>query len=469
MGFDAGKAKCGRTLFDKIWESHVVAQDGDEAILYIDRHLLHEVTSPQAFDILRLSDLPVRQPGCTVGVADHNTPTWRQERGICGVADPLSREQLLTFERNCSDHGIRHIGLGDPSNGIVHVVAPEQGLVHPGMTIACGDSHTGSHGGIGALGLGIGTSEVAHVLATQTLRLERPRNMRIRVSGQLASGVSAKDLALAIIAQLGSSGGVGHVVEYCGEAVSALSVESRITLCNMSVEAGARAGIIGADARTYEYLRDFCQVDRALLQPSPAHRSDVDAVFGVFVEIDACNITPMVSWGTSVDQSIGIDQTIPDPTNLNIPPSEKAAYLRALDYMGLLPGQPMAGLPVDRVFIGSCTNSRIEDLREVARVVRGKRVSVPAIIVPGSARIAAQAENEGLADIFLAAGFDWRQPGCSMCTAMNGDELAPGERCASTSNRNFENRQGKLGRTHLMSPAMAASAAVQGRIVDCRS
>ncbi|MGH7022212.1 MAG: 3-isopropylmalate dehydratase large subunit [Caulobacteraceae bacterium] len=464
----------GRTLYDKIWDAHLVAGDtGGEAVLYIDLHLIHEVTTPQAFAGLRAAGRGVRRPERTLAVADHNTPTEGQALGVAAVADPEARLQLQTLERNVAEHEIEFFPMGDPRNGIVHVIGPEQGRTQPGMTIACGDSHTSTHGAFGALAQGIGTSEVEHVLATQTLRQAKSKNMRVTFTGVPGPGVGAKDYALALIAKIGTAGGTGHVIEYAGEAVRALSMEGRMTLCNMTIEAGARAGLVSPDGVTFDYLRGRPAAPKAgAWEMAIAHwktlHTDDDAVFDTEVTIGVAELSPMVTWGTSPEDAIPATGQVPDPADFG--EARAAAITRALDYMGLAPGQNIADARIDRVFIGSCTNSRIEDLRAAAEVVRGRTVAshVAAMVVPGSGLVREQAEAEGLDDIFRTAGFDWREPGCSMCLGMNPDRLKPGERCASTSNRNFEGRQGRGGRTHLMSPVMAASAALAGHIADVR-
>ena len=465
----------GKTLYDKIWDAHVVAQDPNgETILYIDLHLIHEVTSPQAFAGLRTAHRKVRRPDLTLAVADHNVPTEGQAKGVDAVADEEARNQLQTLARNVADAGIEFFPMGDVRNGIVHVVGPEQGRSQPGMTIVCGDSHTSTHGAFGALAHGIGTSEVEHVLATQTLRQRKSKNMRVWFDGAPGPGVDAKDFALAMIGRIGTSGGTGYVIEYAGPAIQALSMEQRMTLCNLTIEGGARAGLIAADETTYAYLMGRASVPKAaawemVLNHWKSLRSDLDAVFDREERIDVSVLKPTVTWGTSPEDVVEIDGRVPDPADFE---GDKAQQIqRALDYMGLTPGQPIAEARVQRVFIGSCTNSRIEDLRAAAEIARGRKVAegVYAMVVPGSGLVKDQAEEEGLDEIFRAAGFDWREPGCSMCLAMNPDKLAPGERCASTSNRNFEGRQGRGGRTHLMSPAMAAAAAVTGHITDVRS
>jgi 3-isopropylmalate/(R)-2-methylmalate dehydratase large subunit len=460
----------GRTLFQKIWDEHVVYQDSSgQAILYIDLHLVHEVTSPQAFEGLRLAGRRVRRPDLTVATPDHNVPTT--DRSL-PIADPISRRQVEALRENCRQFGITLFDLHDPRQGIVHIIGPEQGLTLPGMTIVCGDSHTATHGAFGALAFGIGTSEVEHVLATQTLRQFRPKTMQLCVEGQLAPGVTAKDLILYLIGQIGTAGGTGYVIEYTGAAIRALSMEQRMTVCNMSIEAGARAGMIAPDATTYNYLRgrpyapkDF---DRAVVRWEQLV-SDPDAQYDYVRVFDARHIAPQVTWGTNPGQVVPITGRVPDPSEFSDPVERRAAE-RALEYMGLRGGEPITSLKVDRVFIGSCTNARIEDLREAAAVVRGYRVAphVNAMVVPGSGLVRRQAAEEGLDRIFLEAGFEWREAGCSMCLAMNPDRLEPGERCASTSNRNFEGRQGRGGRTHLVSPAMAAAAAIAGHFVDVR-
>lgn len=459
-----------RTLFEKIWDAHLVhAEPGRQSILYIDLQLVHEVTSPQAFEGLRLAGRKVRRPERTVAVPDHNVPTTSR---LLPIADPISRQQVDTLRNNCTEFGIRLYDLNDPQQGIVHVIGPELGFTQPGMTIVCGDSHTATHGAFGALAFGIGTSEVEHVLATQTLSQSRPKTLELRVNGRLAPGVTAKDLILYLIGQIGTSGGAGFCVEYTGEAIRALSMEERMTVCNMSIEAGARAGMIAPDEKTFDYLRgkEFAPQDfDAAVANWRILPSDPGATYDKVLEFDARNVAPQVTWGTTPGQVISVDKKVPHPGEFSNPDDQKTAA-RALEYMGLAGGTPMQEIAIDRVFIGSCTNSRIEDLRAAAAVVRGYRVAstVNAMVVPGSGPIKRQAEAEGLHEQFQAAGFEWREAGCSMCLAMNPDVLAPGERCASTSNRNFEGRQGKGGRTHLVSPAMAAAAAVSGHFVDIR-
>ena len=465
----------GKTLYDKIWDAHVVANDPNgETILYVDLHLIHEVTSPQAFAGLRAAKRKVRRPDLTLAVADHNIPTEGQAKGVDAVADDEARLQLQTLASNVADAGIEFFPMGDVRNGIVHVVGPEQGRTQPGMIIVCGDSHTSTHGAFGALAHGIGTSEVEHVLATQTLRQRKSKNMRIWFDGQPSPGVDAKDFALAMIGKIGTSGGTGYVIEYAGEAIEALSMEQRMTLCNLTIEGGARAGLVAPDETTYAYLMGRTATPKAAAWGMALNHwkslfSDSDAVFDREERIDVSALKPTVTWGTSPEDVVEIDGRVPDPAEFTGDQADQIQ--RALDYMGLAGGQPIAEARIERVFIGSCTNSRIEDLRAAAEVARGRKVAagVYAMVVPGSGLVKDQAESEGLDEIFRAAGFDWREPGCSMCLAMNPDKLAPGERCASTSNRNFEGRQGRGGRTHLMSPAMAAAAAIAGHIVDVRS
>lgn len=461
-----------QTLYDKIWNDHLVSTDeatGD-SLVYIDLHLIHEVTTPQAFAGLRAESRPVRRPDLTLAVADHNTPTEGQQLGLDGVADEAARNQLTALTRNVAEFGIEFFPMGDLRNGIVHVVGPEQGRTQPGMTIVCGDSHTSTHGAFGALAHGIGTSEVEHVLATQTLRTRKMKNMAVNVHGRLRDGVTAKDLALHLIALTGTAGGTGSVIEYRGEAISALSMEARMTLCNLAIEGGARAGLIAPDETTFAYMRGRPSAPKGGAWELAERYwrtlySDSDAVWDAVIDIDAADVEPTVTWGTSPEQAIAISANVPDPAEIK-DMNKRTAIERALDYMGLAPGQAISGTPVQRVFIGSCTNSRIEDLRSAADVAAGGKVAegVRAMVVPGSGLVRAQAEEEGLDDVFIKAGFEWRQPGCSMCLGMNPDILAPGERCASTSNRNFEGRQGRGGRTHLMSPALAARAALSGMI-----
>ena len=463
-----------RTLFDKIWDEHVVraGEAGEPDLLYIDLHLVHEVTSPQAFESLELQHRPVRRPDLTVSTIDHGVPTEGREFGI---TDPLSKRQINTLIANCEKNGITLFDIDDPRQGIVHVIGPEQGMTQPAMTIVCGDSHTATHGAFGALAIGIGTSEVEHVLATQTLPQQKPKSMAIAIDGELPAGVTAKDIILGIIARIGVDGGNGHVMEYRGSTIENLSMEGRMTICNMSIEAGARAGLIAPDDTTFEYLRgrpyapkgddwdDAVAYWRTL-------RTDDDAEFDTEIVIDAADLVPYVSWGTNPAQTVGVDQLIPNPADLENALHRDAAQ-RALAYMDLKPGTPITEIKIDRVFFGSCTNGRIEDLRAAASIVEGHTVheDVSAMIVPGSGLVKLQAEEEGLDQIFKAAGFEWRDAGCSMCLAMNPDVLLPGERCASTSNRNFEGRQGRGGRTHLVSPAMAVAAAIEGHFVDVRT
>ncbi len=456
-----------RTLFEKVWDRHVVHSGGAEEpdILFIDLHLVHEVTSPQAFDGLRLAGRGVHRPDLTIATADHNVPTTDIDRP---VADPISATQLAVLAANCAEFGITCYPMGDANQGIVHIIGPEQGLTQPGMTIVCGDSHTSTHGAFGALAFGIGTSEVEHVLATQTLPERRPASMAVDIDGDLPPGVTAKDLILAIIGRIGTGGGNGHVIEYRGPAIRALSMEGRMTVCNMSIEAGARAGMVAPDDTTFRYLegRDHAPTGAAWEAALDVWRSlstDEEATFDRAVRLDATTLTPFVSWGTNPSQVVSIDGSVPDPGAWD-DAHEAEGVDRALAYMGLTAGTPMRDIAVDTVFIGSCTNSRIEDLRAAAEVLRGHTVSsgMRALVVPGSHRVKIQAEEEGLDEVFTAAGFEWREPGCSMCLAMNPDKLAPGERAASTSNRNFEGRQGRGGRTHLVSPAVAAATAVAG-------
>jgi 3-isopropylmalate/(R)-2-methylmalate dehydratase large subunit len=460
----------GTTLFDRVWEAHVVREDpGEPSLLFIDLHLVHEVTSPQAFDGLRLAGRPVRRRDLTIATMDHNVPT---DGGP--VTDPLARAQLEALARNCAEFGVPLYETGSGREGIVHVIGPELGLTQPGMTIVCGDSHTSTHGAFGALAFGIGTSEVEHVLATQCLPQRKPKTMRITFSGMRAPGVTPKDCILAAIAEIGVAGGQGYVVEYAGDAIRAMSMENRMTVCNMTIEGGARAGMIAPDDTTFAYVEGRpgapagADWERAL-DRWRALRSDDDAVFDRELEIDVGALSPVVTWGTNPGMSVPVTGTVPDPAG-ETDPDERASMERALEYMALEPGTPIRDIRIDRVFIGSCTNSRIEDLRAAASVAAGHRVagSVRALVVPGSAQIKQQAEAEGLDRVFREAGFEWREAGCSMCLGMNPDVLQPGERCASTSNRNFEGRQGRGGRTHLVSPEMAAAAAIAGHFVDIR-
>ena len=461
-----------RTLYDKIWEAHLVAtrEDGT-SLLYIDRHLVHEVTSPQAFEGLRLAQRPLRKPAAILSVADHNVPTSNREAGI---ADETSRLQVEALEENVKAFAVPYIPLLDDRQGIVHVIGPEQGFTLPGSTVVCGDSHTSTHGAFGALAFGIGTSEVEHVMATETLPQRRSKNMRVHFEGKLPEGLGAKDLALRLIGQIGTAGGTGHVIEFTGSAVKALSMEARMTLCNMSIEAGARSGLVAPDETTFAYLKgrpmapNGTQWEQALAYWR-ALPSDVDAHFDKEVVIQVDGLAPQVTWGTSPETVLDVTGRVPDPEQTKSP-ADKEAMLRALEYMGLVAGTPLEEVPVDVVFIGSCTNGRIEDLRAAAAVAKGRKVAVGvrALVVPGSGLVKRQAEAEGLDRIFLDAGFEWRQPGCSMCLGMNDDRLEPGQRSASTSNRNFEGRQGRGGRTHLVSPQMAAAAAVTGHFTDVR-
>jgi 3-isopropylmalate/(R)-2-methylmalate dehydratase large subunit len=462
-----------RTLYDKIWDDHVVETQPDgTSLLYIDRHLVHEVTSPQAFEGLRVSGRKVRAPEKTLAVVDHNVPTTDRSKGI---DDPESAMQVETLAQNAKDFGIEYYDERDRRQGIVHIIGPEQGFTLPGTTIVCGDSHTSTHGAFGALAHGIGTSEVEHVLATQTLIQSKAKNMRVTVDGRLPAGVTAKDIILSIIGEIGTAGGTGHVLEYGGEAIRALSMEGRMTVCNMSIEGGARAGIVAPDEKTFAYLKDKPKAPRgahwdAAMRFWQSLGSDDGAHFDAEIRLDAAKLPPVVTWGTSPEDVVSVTGAVPDPETIT-DENRRASKRRALDYMGLTPGTRITDIRVDRVFIGSCTNGRIEDLRIVAKMVEGKRVAdnVNAMVVPGSGLVKVQAEEEGLDTILKAAGFEWREPGCSMCLAMNADRLAPQERCASTSNRNFEGRQGFKGRTHLVSPAMAAAAAIAGHFVDIRS
>ncbi|MCU0264609.1 MAG: 3-isopropylmalate dehydratase large subunit [Actinomycetia bacterium] len=459
-----------RTLAEKVWDAHVVRHvEGEPDLLYIDLHLLHEVTSPQAFDGLRAAGRQVRRPDLTVATEDHNVPTVDIDRPI---ADPVSRTQVETLRRNCAEFGVPLFPLGDVDQGIVHVVGPQLGLTQPGMTVVCGDSHTSTHGAFGALAFGIGTSEVEHVLATQTLPLRPFKTMAVTVEGELPAGVTAKDLILAVIARIGTGGGQGHVIEYRGEAIRGLSMEARMTVCNMSIEAGARAGMIAPDEKTFAFLAGRPHAPtgvewHAALAWWRTLATDPDARFDTEVVVDATQLSPFVTWGTNPGQGVPLSSTVPDPAALT-DASERAAAERALEYMGLTAGRPMRDIAVDTVFVGSCTNGRLEDLRSAADVVRGRRVAdgVRMLVVPGSVRVRLAAEAEGLHEVFTAAGAEWRHAGCSMCLGMNPDQLAPGERSASTSNRNFEGRQGKGGRTHLVSPQVAAATAVVGRLAS---
>ena len=468
----------GLTLYDKLWESHLVKNlDDDTSLIYIDLHFLHEVTSPQAFEGLRIAGRKPWRAGANMATPDHNVPTTKDERsrGVEGILDPTSKIQVKSLDSNCLEFGIDEFQIDDPRHGIVHVIGPEQGRTLPGMTIVCGDSHTSTHGALGALAHGIGTSEVEHVLATQCLVQKKAKNMLIKVNGQLNSGVTAKDVVLAIIGHIGTAGGTGYTIEFGGEAIQSLSVEGRMTVCNMAIEAGARAGIVAVDEKTIEYVkgRPFAPTGETWDLAEAAWRdlvSDADAEFDAVVELEAADIAPQVSWGTSPEMVAPVTGNVPDPA-LMTNESKRNNYQQALKYMGLEAGTPIQSIQLDRVFIGSCTNSRIEDLRAAAAVVKGRKVAAnikEALVVPGSGLVKAQAELEGLDRIFTEAGLQWREPGCSMCLAMNADQLGVGEHCASTSNRNFEGRQGFGGRTHLVSPAMAAAAAVHGHFVDIR-
>ena len=469
----------GRTLYDKIFDEHVVHTEEDgTSILYIDRHLVHEVTSPQAFEGLREAGRKLWRVSSVVATADHNTPTDGWERGYDGIADPISKEQIVTLNSNIAEFGsAAFFPFMDKGQGIVHVMGPEQGATLPGMTVVCGDSHTSTHGAFGALAHGIGTSEVEHVMATQTLLAKKAKNMLVQVNGKVAPGVTAKDIVLAIIGKIGTAGGTGYTIEFAGEAIRDLSIEGRMTVCNMAIEGGARAGLVAVDEKTIQYVKGRplapvgAEWDAAVTYWRTLH-SDADAKFDAVVELNAADIVPQVTWGTSPEMVLGVDASVPDPDKEK-DANKRGAIERALTYMALEPGKPLNDIFVDKVFIGSCTNSRIEDMREAAAVVKklGQKVAKnikQALVVPGSGLVKEQAEREGLDVIFKAAGFEWREPGCSMCLAMNADRLEPGERCASTSNRNFEGRQGAGGRTHLVSPAMAAAAAIHGHFVDIR-
>ncbi len=462
-----------RTLYDKIWDDHLIStQEDGTGLLYIDRHLVHEVTSPQAFEGLRSAGRRVHESAKTLAVVDHNVPTSDRSKGI---DDPESRLQVETLAQNCAEFGVEYFDEMDERQGICHIIGPEQGFTLPGMTIVCGDSHTATHGAFGALAHGIGTSEVEHVLATQTLIQNKSKNMRVRVDGKLPNGVTAKDIILAIIGQIGTAGGTGHVIEFCGEAIRSLSMEGRMTVCNMTIEAGARAGLIAPDEITFAYIKDKPRTptgenwDLARAYWDTLFTDD-SAVFDKEVSLDAESLPPIVTWGTSPEDVLTIDGKVPNPADVS-DEAKRASIERSLEYMGLTAGTPIQEVAIDRVFIGSCTNGRIEDLRAAAHIAEGHKVaeSVSAMVVPGSGLVKIQAEAEGLDKIFIEAGFDWREPGCSMCLAMNADKLNPQERCASTSNRNFEGRQGKGGRTHLVSPEMAVAAAIAGHFVDVRT
>jgi 3-isopropylmalate/(R)-2-methylmalate dehydratase large subunit len=462
-----------KTLYDKIWDAHLVHEaPGETPVIYVDRHLVHEVTSPQAFEGLRLTGRKVRRPEATLAVADHNVPTTNR---AAGITDPESREQIETLERNTREFGVEYLAMDDIRQGIVHIVGPEQGWTLPGTTIVCGDSHTSTHGAFGSLAFGIGTSDVEHVLATQTLLMPKSQNMRVTVNGKLPIGVTSKDMALAVIAKIGTAGGTGFVIEYAGDAVKSLSMEGRMTLCNLTIEGGARAGLIAPDDVTFAYVEGRPRAPKgAAWDKAVAYWktlfSDADAKFDAEIVLNAADIPPMVTWGTSPEQGLPITGHIPDPAKI-ADANQRAGVERALSYMDLAPGTALSDVKIDRVFIGSCTNGRIEDLRAAAAIAKGHKVAahVGAMVVPGSGLVKKQAEDEGLDKIFVEAGFEWREPGCSMCLAMNADKLAPGERCASTSNRNFEGRQGRGGRTHLVSPAMAAAAAIAGHLTDVRN
>ena len=455
-----------KTLFDKIWSDHLVNKQNDgTCLIYIDRHLVHEVTSPQAFEGLRNSNRNVRSPKSTFAVADHNVPTTNRKNGI---KDPESRLQVETLEKNCKDFDITIFPLLDKRQGIVHIVGPEQGITQPGMTIVCGDSHTATHGAFGALAFGIGTSEVEHVLATQTLIQKPAKNMLIKITGTLANGISSKDIILNIIGNIGTAGGTGYVIEYAGEIISSLSMESRMTICNMSIEAGARAGLISPDQTTYNYIKDRPYAPRGqdwkkAIKYWSSLVSDPNSIYDKEVHVKGSEIYPQVTWGTSPQDVVEINGVVPDPNEID-DSNKRKSIQRSIDYMGLKPKQKIRDIKIDKVFIGSCTNGRIEDLREVASVVNGKKIKVEAMVVPGSGLVKEQAEKEGIDKILIEAGFEWREPGCSMCLAMNPDQLKPKERCVSTSNRNFEGRQGREGRTHLVSPTIAAASAVRGKI-----
>ena len=459
-----------KTLFEKIWEKHLVSSlKGDANVIFIDLHLVHEVTSPQAFDSLRINKRKVAHPELTLATVDHGIPTANRELGI---KDPLSKKQIDALDKNCKDFGITLFGINDPRQGIVHVIGPEQGLTQPGMTIVCGDSHTSTHGAFGALAFGIGTSEVEHVLATQTLVMNKPKTMEVNISGETEYGISPKDIILGIIRKIGTGGGSGHVIEYTGDLIEKLSMENRMTICNMSIEGGARAGMISPDQTTYDYLKNKKHAPKdfdAVVQNWSKLKTDKGAEYDKTVQVAANEIQPFISWGTNPSQVIAVNEEIPSPDNYT-DESEKEAAIRALEYMDLSPGQNINDIPLDKIFIGSCTNGRIEDLRAAASVLEGKKINnnVSGIVVPGSTLVKEQAEKEGLDKVFVASGLEWRDAGCSMCLGMNPDILEPGQRCASTSNRNYEGRQGFGGRTHLVSPQMAAAAAINGHFVDIR-
>jgi 3-isopropylmalate/(R)-2-methylmalate dehydratase large subunit len=462
-----------KTMYEKIWDSHLVVDvEGQAPLIYVDRHLMHEVTSPQAFEGLKISGRKVRNPHSILATMDHCVPTKNRDLPI---ADLIARKQIETMAENCLENGLNLYDMKSPNNGVIHVVVPEHGFVHPGMVVVCGDSHTATHGAFGALAFGIGTSEVEHVMATQTLPQKKSKTMLVQVNGELSKYCSAKDIALAIIGKIGTAGGTGYVIEYAGDAIKALSMEGRMTLCNMAIEAGARAGLVAPDEKTYEYLngKEFAPKGELWEQALAYWKSlpsDAGAEFDTIITLDAADIAPQVSWGTSPEQVIGVDANVPAPESFDNEGKRKACE-SALAYMGLTANMPITDIKIDYVFIGSCTNGRIEDFRSAAEVAKGTTVAdgVTAIVVPGSYHVKEQAEKEGLDKIFIDAGWEWREPGCSMCLAMNGDELSKGQRCASTSNRNFEGRQGKGGRTHLVSPAMAAAAAAAGHFVDIRN
>ncbi|MFA5171599.1 MAG: 3-isopropylmalate dehydratase large subunit [Sulfuriferula sp.] len=463
----------GQTLYDKLWQAHLVHTEADgSALIYIDRHLVHEVTSPQAFEGLRLAGRKPWRAGAAIAVPDHNVPTTHR---AAGIADPISRLQVETLDQNCAEFGIQEFKMNDVRQGIVHVIGPEQGLTLPGMTVVCGDSHTSTHGAFGALAFGIGTSEVEHVLATQCLVSKKSKSMRVLVEGELGAGVTAKDVALAIIGTIGTAGGTGYAIEFAGSAIRGLSMEGRMTLCNMAIEAGARAGMVAVDAKTIDYVRGRPAAPTGAMWDQAVAWwqtlvSDLDAVFDHEVVLNAADIQPQVTWGTSPEMVVAVTGRVPDPADAT-DAVKRNDWERALTYMGLTANTPMSEIAIDKVFIGSCTNSRIEDLRAAAAVIKGRKKAANvklAMVVPGSGLVKQQAEQEGLDKLFIAAGFEWRDPGCSMCLAMNADRLEPGERCAATSNRNFEGRQGQGGRTHLVSPAMAAAAALAGHFVDVR-
>ena len=466
----------GKTLYDKIWDSHLVNSDSNSSLIYIDRQLIHEVTSPQAFEGLRMNNRKVRNPNFHLAVADHNVPTTRENRGngVEGVLDLVSKTQIQTLENNCKEFGIKYFDLDDEKQGIVHIVGPEQGFTQPGMAIVCGDSHTATHGAFGALAFGVGTSEVEHVLSTQTLPQQKSKNLLVQIDGKLSEYVAAKDVALAIIAKIGTAGGTGYVIEYSGEVIKNLSMEGRMTICNMTIEAGARSGLIAPDKKTFEYLKDrpFAPKGEKFNQAASHWKSlisDSDAKYDKIVTLNADNIEPFVTWGTSPEDALPISASIPSPEDFDN--LKGGAVKRSLEYMGLTSGTKLEDIVIDKIFIGSCTNGRIEDLRAAAKIAQDNKIAKNiklAMVVPGSGLVKKQAELEGLDKIFIDAGFEWREPGCSMCLAMNADQLKSGERCASTSNRNFEGRQGRGGRTHLVSPQMAVAAAINGKLTDIR-